>query len=221
MASAELYFVRAASGGTLFSKGDETYLFMGGGGRGYHCKLFTYPWIMLREFLGAPSFPNEGKDAILVIRVTPSIVERKEVSFGWEIANVPTFLTPFDDGFYAQCPGVVLCKWTGTSFETATEEEQRTHDGTNRLFKGYTDEDTVNGWIVRRMGSSLGDDFRIQVGNSFVVSAKNNSANPLKYNHVTVDLIRPGQVPERLYDVDGAVRSVSRIEYEKLFPVTP
>jgi hypothetical protein len=56
-------------------------------------------------------------------------MERRVVGFGEETGNDPDFITPFDDGFYAQCPGVVLCKWTGSSFVRATEEEQRRHEG--------------------------------------------------------------------------------------------
>jgi hypothetical protein len=96
-----------------------------------------------------------------VIRVTPSAVERHVVDFGEETGNTPDFLTPFDDGFYAQCPGVVLCKWNGNGFEPATEEEQRKHDGTHRLFKGDLNNQTINGWSVRQVRRSPGDYFHV------------------------------------------------------------
>ena len=217
IASSEVYFLREGSGGTLFWRTDEAYLFMDGTRRGYRFGYLEYPWIALGEYLNAPPFPNDLRIADIVIRVTPSVVERHVVDFGQQHGRSPRSITPFDDGFYAQCPGVVLCKWTGTSFEPATQEEQRTHDGTKRLFDGDTSNGTINGWSVHHVGVSPGDHFEVQVGNNFAVAAKNHTINVREYSWVSVDLLRSGQPPERLYNVKGTGRRITKTEYESLF----
>jgi hypothetical protein len=145
------------------------------------------------------------------------VVERHVVNFGEEHGLSPDSITPFDDGFYARCPGVVLCKWTGSSFELATQEEQRTHDGTNRLFRGNTSNGTINGWSVHHVGVSPGDHFEVQVGNNFAIAVKNQTIDVREYPWVSVDLLRQGQPRESLYNVKGRGRTISRAEYESLF----
>lgn len=217
IASSKVYFLREGSGGTLYSKGDEAYLFMNGSRRGYHFTYLEFPWMALKQVLNAPPFPDDRRVSDIVIRVTPSAVDRQIVDFGEETGGVPNSITPFDDGFYARCPGVILCKWTGKSFEPATEEEQRRHDGTNRLDQGHTNSETINGWSRRRVGFSPGDHFEAQVGNKFVIAAKNQSTAASQGSWVWVDLLRPGQPPERLYEVNETPRRVEKAEYERAF----
>jgi hypothetical protein len=217
IASSQVYFLREGAGGTLFCRAEEAYLFMDGTRRGYHFSYVKYPWIALGEFLHAPPFPDDRRVSDIVVRVTSSGAERHLVDFGKETGNAARSITPFDDGFYAQCPGVILCKWTGNGFEPATEEEQRRHDGTKRLSQGNATSGTINGWSVYRVGFSPGDHFEVQVGDKLVIAAKNQTADQGKHGWISVDLIRPDQPPERLYEVNGAPRRVSRSEYERSF----
>lgn len=215
--SSKVYFMREGSGGTLFWKADEAYLFMDGTRRGYHFKYIKYPWIALGEYLNAPPFLNDSRVSDIVIRVTSSAVERHQVDFGEDTGNAARSITPFDDGFYAQCPGWVLCKWTGKSFEPATQDEQQRHDGTNRLYRGAINNGSINGWSMQNIGSSPGDHFEVQVGDKFVIAVKNQATDQSQYHWVSVNLVRPGQVPESLYDVNGTPRTVSKAEYERAF----
>ena len=43
IASSKVYFLREGSGGTLYSKGAEAYLFMNGTRRGYHFTYLEFP----------------------------------------------------------------------------------------------------------------------------------------------------------------------------------
>lgn len=99
---------------------------MGRTRQGSHFRYVEYSWVALKEYFYAPPFPNDQVVSDMVIRVTPSVIERRIVDFSEETGNHPDYITPFEDGFYAQCPGVILCKWTGSSFVTATEEERMT-----------------------------------------------------------------------------------------------
>src|SRR5580698_8784037 len=153
-ASVNLYYVSDGAGATLFYKGDEAYLFVGTGSTGYHFSCLRYPFVILKDYFHAPPIPADEHVSGAVIRITPSVVERFQTNFGKEVWAAPDFLTPFDDGFYAMCPGVVLCKWTGDRFEPASEEDRRRLDGTNRLFHGDINNQIVNGWSVRQIRRS-------------------------------------------------------------------
>jgi hypothetical protein len=211
-----VYFIRAASGGTLLSRGEEAYLFVGTGGTGYRFSYLEYPLVVFKEHFYAPPFPEQRRGSSTVIRVTPTAVE-PHVQESEEDPGA-LFLTPFDDGFYAMCPGAVLCKWAGNSFEPATKEEQRRLDGTNRLVRGDMNNKVINGWHVRYTGSSPGDHFEVEVGKKFVIAAKNKASDVRAYPWISIDLLRPGKPPESLYDVDGTPRRVSKAEYERFFP---
>jgi hypothetical protein len=58
-ACSKVYFVREDPGGTVFWKADEAYLVMSGTRRGYHFRYLEYPWIVFKEYLYAPLFPND------------------------------------------------------------------------------------------------------------------------------------------------------------------
>src|SRR4051812_47393594 len=104
--------------------------------------------------------------------------------------------------------GVVLCKWSGTRFETATEEQRHRYDEANSLFDADTSRGSVHGWAMHHVGFSPGDHFEVRVGNKFVITAKNQATHLQEYPRITVDLMRPDQLPESLYNVDGTARNI-------------
>jgi hypothetical protein len=216
-ASLQMYYVVDHTGATLYWKGDDAYLFLGSGHTGYHFSYWKYPRVVIGEYFYSPPSPSDQRAIGTVIRVTPSGVERHVVEYGEHAGKTALLMTPFDDGFFGMCSGDVLCKWTDKGFEPATEEERRRHDGTNRLFRGTSDNQTINGWSVRALGRTPGDHFEVQVGDKFVIAAKNQASDVREHEWITVDLIRPGQPPERLYDVNGNGRTISQAEYERTF----
>jgi len=214
--SLNVYYVRDGSGGRLFWRGDEAYLFLGVGHVGYRLSYLEYPLVTVMEYFYVPFSPEHRRGFEIVIHVTPSVVERHVVDYG-EDPSTPVFMTPFDDAFYAMCPGAVLCKWTGRSYEPATAEEQRRLDGGNRLVRGSMNNQIINGWHVREFFRSPGDHSEVEIGKNLVISVQNHATDVRANPWVSVDLLRPGQAPESLYNVDETPRRVSKSEYDRIF----
>ncbi len=215
--SLKVYFSTSHVAAMMFWRGDEAYLFLGTGHTGHRFSYLEYPLVVVREYFHAPPLSEHRRGSSLVIHVTPSMVERHVKDDDEESATGPNFLTPFEDGFFAMCSGAVLCKWTANGFELATEEEQRRHDGVNRLVRGSMNNQIVNGWHVRGSFRSPGDHAEVEIGKDLVISVRNRAADVRAYPWVSVDLLRPGQEPESLYSVDGTPRRVSKSEYDRTF----
>jgi hypothetical protein len=213
----KVYFLTSYPGAMLFWRGDEAYLFLAAGHIGYRFSYLEYPLERILEFFYVMPSPEHRRGSMIVIHVTPSVVERHIDDDSDDIATGPNFMTPFEDGFYAMCEGAVLCKWTGNGFEPATEEERRRLDGVNRLVRGSMDNQIVNGWHVRQSFRSPGDHFEVEVGKNLVISVQNHATDVRAYPWVSVDLLRPGKAPENLYNVDGTPRRVSKSEYNSVF----
>jgi hypothetical protein len=217
MGSLQEYYLSDHSGATVYSKGDEAYLFLGSGHTGYRFSYLKYPLVVLGEYFNSPPSPSDQRAISTVMRVTPSGVERHVIDYDQQGGNAVDLLTPFDDGFYGMCSGGILCKWTQRGFEPATEAEQRRHDGTNGLFRGNFNNQRINGWFVREIRRTPGDHFEVQVGDKLVIAAKNQATDHGEHEWISVDLLRAGKPPERLYDVNGTPRRVSQTEYERSF----
>ncbi|MBZ5525218.1 MAG: hypothetical protein LAP21_23575 [Acidobacteriia bacterium] len=217
-ALSKIYFVRDHSGGSIMSKGDEAYLFLGSGHTGYNFSYLEYPLIRVKEYFYAPPFPEDRNASIIVMRITPSGTERYSINFGKDAGGTPQLLTPFENDFYAMCRGAALCKWTHSGFQPATEEEQRRFGGIDHLVRGAMNNETINGWSVHQIGRSRGEHLELSIGGKFVISAKNEAALEQESPRVSIDLIRPGIAPENLYHADGAPRRVSKAEYKRDFP---
>ena len=195
LAFSKIYYIREDSAGTLLWSADEAYLFMSVVRRGFGISYLEYPWAIFEQFLNAPPFPDDRRVSLVVIRVTASAVERQVVDFPADTAHAPTFLTPFDKSIYANCQGV-LCRWTGTRFQPASDTEQRRLDRTNRLsvpnFNG------VEGWSRQGVGSVTGDSqFSADVGGKVTLVVKLGNSTKSAYGGASVDLLRPGRAPER------------------------
>jgi hypothetical protein len=212
--SLKVYFLRDHSGGTVFWRGEEAYLFLGAGHTGYRFSYLKYPFVVLGQYFNVVSSPERQFGSSLVIHVTPSAVER-HVTDDTE-ATGSHFLTPFEDGFYAMCPGAIFCKWTSNGFKPATKEEEQSHGGVDGLVRGSMDNQIVNGWHVRYTGSPSAH-FEVEIGKNLVISVRNHIGNESVYQSVSIDLLRSGQAPENLYNVDGTTRRVSKSEYERTF----
>lgn len=211
------YYVTDGAGAIVFWKGDVTYLFLGASSSGYHFRYINYPLITFREYFNAPIPPADDHVSTTVVRVTPSVAERYQLDYGRDAAVAPQFLTPFDDGFYAMCSGLSLCKWAGNHFEPATQEEHMKLDGIDRLFHGDMNNRVINGWSVREIHRSPGDHFEVEIPHLYAIRARNCATDVRQYPNISVELQRSGKPAETLYDVNGKPRKVSGSQYEKLF----
>src|ERR1700722_11652722 len=213
-----MYYIADGSGATVFSRGDETYLFLGNGHTGYHFAYLAYPLVVLREYFNAPLSPADELRCSLVIHITPTVTERHLNCGDSSPAHYVGFLTPFDDSFYALCQGAILCRWTENGFVPATDEEGRRIGGTSGLVKGDMNNQTVNGWKVHRSGLP-GAHFEVTIGRDIVLSVRNHATNVREWQYpwVTVDLLRPGQNQQSLYDVNGRPRRATKQENDQTF----
>jgi hypothetical protein len=220
--SLHFYFLSDGSGGMIFWRPGEAYLFLGAAHIGYRISYLEFPFVAIGEYFYWVPYTDDVHNSSIVFRITSSSVERHFVDYGygWD-AHSPAFLTPFEDTIYASCLVVRLCKWNGKSFEPATEDERRRFGGDEALVKGDMNNQVVNGTHARDTEVLVpGNHFDIAVGNNLTLSvdarATGVPAEDLA-RRVTIELLRPNQPPEMLYDVDGAQRTVSKNEYENMF----
>ncbi len=213
-ASLKLYFIHDDDGDDLVWNSNEAYLFMGVARRGYRISYMEYPWALLKQLLYGVRLPDDERTSVTVVHITASGVERHVAEMLDEPpANTPDFYTPVQGYIYANYRGS-LYKWTGNKFETATEEEQRRLDGTNRLDEKNMDK----GWSKRGFGEASTDyQFVVDVGQTFRLEVRNKLPDRTGRGTVSVDVVRPGQNPERIWYLDGRARRVGRAEYEASF----
>lgn len=211
-----IHIVRSDSGGTVLWNDHEAYLFLGAGNVGYEFSYLEYPLVRLKEYFYAPPIPSDKTLFMKVIHVTVSSLDARIVPL--EKPAGPAFLTPTDETFYAMCPGAVLCKWNGTGFVPATKEEAYEFGGLGRLIRTDIDGKTINGWSARYTGWAPGRQFEVNVGGEFTISAVNRAKEPREYPNTTITLLRPGEPPQILYNVDGAPHWASKAEYFRDFP---
>jgi|ERR1700737_2421855 len=215
-ASLQIYFVEDFSIGTVFARGDEAYFFVGHSREGFHPSYLKYLGAVVAAKLNVPTPSDDQRGSGLVIHVTPSMVERFVFEDTDENATSVSFMTPFDDGFYALCAADIFCKWTSKGFRPATKEEERSHGGVGGLFRGTDIDLILNGWHEHRTTLLPGQHFKVEFGQGFELDVQNH-ATEMSYTSVSVDLLRPGQPPESLYNVSGIPRRVSKAEYERIF----
>lgn len=214
----QAYYLRNEPGATLFYKGDEAYLFLGTSRTGYHFSYLALPFVFLKEYLNAPPFPADRRISMDVLFMNTSGIQRHKVEFGDNPGNAPEFLTPFDDGFYAICQGVVLCKLDGDHFDRVTNAEEAQYHSINRLSRGFKDGQVINGWCVRKLGRPPDNHFEANIASDFVISGTNLATQAGQYPWLEIRLQRAGQAINTIYDVDGTPRKISKAGYDGAFP---
>jgi hypothetical protein len=216
--SFQMHLVRDWSDATVYSRENEAYIYMGESHTGYHFPYVTYPFLIFREYFYLGTEANDQRSAALILHVTPTSIDR-QIYVPVDLNHSgPFFITPFEDGLYGMCPGGTLCKWTGKSYEPATAEQQQKFGGIEHLVRGNTGNQPVNGWVIHR-SYQPGEQFKVQVGKGIVIVVQNHNKEGSVYKWVTVDLLRDGQPPEHLYNVDGRKpRLVSKATYDHIFP---
>ncbi len=169
--------------------------------------------MVLEQILHGGRDADDNLSSLMVVRITPTTVERHVVDPG----TGRDLYTPFEDRIYANCPDIGgLCRWAGDHFERATGEEQRKLDGINRLIQREIDNE--KGWSKHGLGPAPVDyKFTIKADDKFELSVSNVVAKKYGYGAVSVDLLRPGQAPERIWYLGGDPRRVSKAEYERVF----
>src|SRR3979490_224761 len=134
--SVQTYRVSDGGDATLLSNANEAYLFLDVKRLGYRLSYLEYLGEMIREPFGVVRSPDDTRSFTVVLRITPSEVQRFETGDF-------DFFTPVYGRIYANHDRV-LWKWVETHFEEASPEEQQKIGGVKVLSrKDFTD---VDGW---------------------------------------------------------------------------
>lgn len=208
----QVYTIREDGGADLLWNDNEAYLFVYDNYRGFRTNYLTYPWIIVKQYLFyAPPDPDDEHVSAAVFHITSAGIERYSLDSAGS-----SLQTPFEGKIYANCHGS-LCKWAGTHFEPASEEERRMLDGLNRLAPNDID-GGPDGWSKRRIGLALHDyQFSVGVGKEDKLEINVTNDRKAAFSRMSVDLLRPSHSPEQVWYHDGYPRWVTKAEYERLF----
>ena len=210
-----IYYVRIDGGADLLWNGNEADLFVYSFPRGFRISYLTYPWVVVKQLLGAPPLPDNEKLSAAVIHITSSAVNRYDLDVP-EGSIPPSMQTPIAGEIYANCQGS-LCKWAGTHFESASEEERRQFDGINRLIPNDIDSG-ANGWSKRSIGYALHDyQFSIGLGQEVTINVAVTNSQKAAYSRSSVSVLHNRQAPEGVWHQDGYPKRVTKAGYEQLF----
>jgi hypothetical protein len=203
-----VYLVRIdCGGGGLLWKGDTAYMFMGDCKAGVKMSLIRYLMEPIMEYFHAPAVPEHSKFVLTAFRVSPAGVER------YVSQTDLSDLSTIGSEIYARCPGGV-CKWTGDRFVLIAAEEEKRLFGNSTLSRGeFTN---VNGWSKRGIQSSalyqetIHYELPVELNEELSLSVRGS-------NPVSVDVLRRGRPPERIWYHEQGFRRVKKTEYEQVF----
>jgi hypothetical protein len=201
------------SGGTAYWRNDEAYLYLAMGHTGYRVRYIQLPAIWFRQMFNAvPDWDKQQNDSLMV-RVTKSSIEKTYLAFGW--AHSPNYLTPADNTIYALC-GPRVCTWQGDHFQPITRGD---NEDISPVVTTDIDEKVVNGWHIKYFGIPRlrpGAVFEIDLSDGSKITVKNESKD-LDLPWVKVQLKRPNQNGQTLYDVKASHRFVTSWKYNQVF----
>jgi hypothetical protein len=215
-----VYLILDGSGGTVLWNAEEAYFFIGIRHIGHEVNCLRFPWFLAKNYLGAVEEPDNDRGSLAVIRVTSFVVERHVQKLTYNPpGSGPEMYTPLEGLIYANYPERGgLCRWAGDHFEPATPEERQRLDDIGRLTNKDI-ENRADGWSKRSFQVGPGDPddmFTIEVGNRFRLSTSDLAAKNGD-RILSIDLLRSGHSPERIWDVDQRYGRVSGAEYQRVF----
>jgi hypothetical protein len=202
-----VYYIRDGASGDLLSNGEEAYLFLSVGTRGYRLSYLQSPIEYLRAYFRTGVSASEEHFSVFAIRITSDDIQRYEpqpLSLG--------AIDPVDSNIYARSNGA-LVKWSGAQFEPASTEELRRFQLRHISGPDFTN---VDGWSKRccLMSRAPEVEFEFQIGGKpLILIVKQGERD----SNITVSLKREGQVPEKIWYLDQTPRRVRRGEYERIF----
>lgn len=223
----KVYYVRNEASGWVFWNEKTAYVFIGETTDG---RPFSYIGLAVEEirdiFPFGASAPTDHHSSVIVFRLTPSTTRKYSID-NFSLGAIE----PFQGTLYVanMLPGGQMMKWSGTNFESATAielAELRAYlinpSNTRTAGPSY---DNVEGWskrtiagdIVRRSPTNyLEKDAELTIelyGErlEFVM----NSGLISKYAYV--DLRRPDQPQERIWQLDERPHRVSMVEDGEIF----
>src|SRR5215475_7858587 len=111
-----VHFIESSADESLLWNAKEVFLFVQGEHRGYSPSYAGYLAAVAKPYFGVVDSPDDRRPYTVIIRVTPSGVERYEESEQFD------FFTPRGDPLYAWHDGD-LWLWKGSHFEELSSEQ--------------------------------------------------------------------------------------------------
>lgn len=215
----QVYVVRGSVGGQLYWHRGEALIFVEistSGTRVNYARYASEPLLLSFGHVRKPD--DERCSEILVFQITDKSVQRYDTDL-YRYAKEPycnVGFQVFEDGIYAS-RWPVLWRWTGSHFERPTPEEYG-HFASG-IFAGKFEShpwqfDNRDGWSMRSFGQTP-PQTQFAINGQTVSIVFSGETWPMK--PLSIDLIRNGQSPQRLWQFDGRPRRVSRAEYGGLF----
>ncbi len=129
----EIYLLRIQSSGVFLWSHDQAYFFVTVVSRGHHLSALGWPWLAIKESLGAVGDRSDDRGTLVVIRVTAAGVEKHTLELERTPEGVlddPSRITPLEDRIYALCGTGILssfvgmCRWESGHFVQASKQEK-------------------------------------------------------------------------------------------------
>jgi hypothetical protein len=208
-------YIASGSGVTLYWKGNEAYIFTEQSHTGYHISYLQLPVVVLMQFYWTPP-PSNERDCPVVLHITPTDVERQRGPCGAQEVQ-GTLTTPYDNKFFALCQSALLCKWTIDGYVLATPAEVRNLDPGTLPSLAREDGQVISGWTLH-YSPGPGARYDVPLSDGSIISVINHQKKAHSFPWIEVLLLRPGQKPQNLYDVDATPHKATAQEYIATFP---
>jgi hypothetical protein len=122
-----LCVVSTTSGGSAYFRGNEAYFLLSRTEIGTTSRCLTVVAQFFEVFLfplaTTPIEPQYRIDSYEMLHYKAGTLERRIVVMQNSGAEMPSRITPAEDGLYAHCPGKDLCKWDGGQWRTTSTVE--------------------------------------------------------------------------------------------------
>jgi len=208
-----IYLVRGSAGGVLFWNETEALLFMGGGNAGARMPHLRYVLEPLFVSLGHVRQPSDERCLnVTVIRVIHEITE----SYDTDVNCVSAYRL-FEGQIYA-ISAPRDWKWSGNRFQPATPDETRSLESPENISDADLHHprefDDIGGWSMRDLRQNPAQHKIVLNGQSVTITFHRPTWPP---KPLSVDLTRPGESTQTLWNFDEEPHRVSKAEYARLF----
>jgi hypothetical protein len=214
----KVYLMRGSAGGTLYWSSQEAIVIIESSTQGAHMGCARYALEPLLVSLTDVRQPDDWRcSGILVIRVTDGDVESHDTDL-YRNAEDPycgMHTVVFQDQIYMGYFNNQnkIWRWSDTHFVAATEKELRGFDPVKAPSFGYQF-DNIDGWSMRTLAQG-NPKYQLALNGEPVTISFSGEMWPQE--PVSVDVQRPGQPAQRIWEFDGRPHRVSKPDYQHIF----
>ena len=210
--------VKEAAGGNLLWNGDKAYAFVRVVSRGWRVNLLGYLLEYAKEFFGSVSAPdNESVRTVVFNLSSERVHEFSQENFDFS----PQIVNDNIVGRIMKNGDIQTWKWTGVGFSEATDEERRALEQQqfSENLSGHPkgeEYDDIHGWSQKSIFNSNLRTEKLMAAapvSAFTVVSRKMGAV------YTIDVLREGRNPERIWTLEGYPHIVSGDEYRHTFGI--